>query len=271
MSKDKRCIMPGFLSIVVILIVVCILPALAAAPQEPAPKKKVLIVWGGWEGHEPKKCVDVFAPWLVEQGFDVEISTALDSYLDAAKMKSLALVVQAVTMGQLTPQQEMGLLDAIRSGVGMAGWHGGLADSFRSNPEYEYMVGGSWAAHPGGIIDYEVNVINHEDPITKGLADFRMRSEQYYMLIDPNTEVLATTTYSGQAAPWIKGVVMPVVWKKLYGKGRVFNTTLGHVAADFKVPQAREIVQQGMLWTARIAGAGDDPKPTNPYLPLLKK
>jgi hypothetical protein len=54
MSKDKRCIMPGFLSIVVILIVVCILPALAAAPQEPAPKKKVLIVWGGWEGHEPK-------------------------------------------------------------------------------------------------------------------------------------------------------------------------------------------------------------------------
>jgi len=233
--------------------------------------KKVLIVWGGWAGHEPKQCVDIFAPWLLEQGFEVEISQSLDAYLDAAKMKSVALVVQAVTMGQLTPQQEKGLLDAVRNGAGMAGWHGGIADSFRSNPEYEYMVGGSWAAHPGGIIDYEVEVVNHADPITRNLSNFRMRSEQYYMLVDPNAEVLAVTEFSGQAAPWIKGVVMPVVWKKLYGKGRVFNTTLGHAAADFKVPEARAIVERGLLWAARIPGSGDDPKPTNPYLPLLRK
>ena len=180
-------------------------------------------------------------------------------------MKSLALVVQAVTMGQITPQQEKGLLDAVRGGVGMAGWHGGIADSFRSNTEYQFMVGGSWAAHPGGIIDYEVNITNRDDPITKGLADFKMHSEQYYMLVDPNVEVLATTTFTGQALPWIKGAVMPVVWKKLYGKGRVFNTTLGHAAADFNVPQAREIVKRGMLWAARVPGAGDDPRPTNPY------
>ena len=49
-----------------------------------APKKKALFVWGGWEGHEPKQCVDIFAPWLQEQGFEVEISHTLDSYLDAA-------------------------------------------------------------------------------------------------------------------------------------------------------------------------------------------
>jgi type 1 glutamine amidotransferase len=224
------------------------------------------MVWGGWPGHEPKQTVDVFAPWLVQQGFDVEISQTLDSYLDAEKMKSLALVVQAVTMGQITPQQERGLLDAVRGGVGLAGWHGGLADAFRSSPEYEFMVGGSWAAHPGGIIDYEVNITRRDDPVTKGLADFRMRSEQYYMLVDPSVEVLATTTFSGQAVPWIKGVVMPVVWRKLYGKGRVFNSTLGHVAADFNVLEARAIMERGLLWAARVPGAGEDPKPTNPYL-----
>ncbi len=228
-------------------------------------KKKALFVWGGWEGHQPKQCVDIFAPWLEKQGFDVEVSSTLDSYLDAAKMRSLSLIVQAVTMGQITPQQERGLLDAVRGGVGLAGWHGGLADSFRSNPEYEFMVGGSWAAHPGGILDYEVNITRRDDPITKGLSDFRMRSEQYYMLVDPGVEVIATTTFSGQADAPTKGVVMPVVWKKLYGKGRVFNTTLGHVAADFDVPQAREIVQRGMLWAARVPGTGDDPTPTNAY------
>jgi len=245
---------------------VCGSPASAAA-QSPA-KKRVLIVWGGWEGHQPKQTVDVFVPWLREQGFEVEVSNTLDSYRDAAKMNGLSLIVQAWTMGQLTPEQEKGLLGAVRNGTGLAGWHGGLADSFRANPEYEFMVGGSWAAHPGGTVDYQVNITRANDPITKGLTDFSMKSEQYYMLIDPNVEVLATTTFRGaaaKAAPWIEGAVMPVVWKKLYGKGRVFNTTLGHVASDFDVPQAREIVKRGLLWAARVEGAGEDPKPTNPY------
>jgi type 1 glutamine amidotransferase len=239
-------------------------PAAAQAPS----KGKVLIVWGGWPGHQPKETVDLFAPWLKEQGFDVEIANSLDAYADAAKLKGLTLIVQAWTMGQITPQQERALEEAVKNGTGLAGWHGGLADSFRANPEYEFMVGGSWAAHPGGIIDYVVNVTNHTDPITKGLADFKMHSEQYYMLVDPNNEVLATTTFlepAAKAAPWIQGAVMPVVWKKLYGKGRIFNTTLGHSVADFDVPEAKEIVKRGLLWAARVPGTGDDPTPTNPY------
>jgi type 1 glutamine amidotransferase len=234
-------------------------PAISAAAsgQATAAKKKALIVWGGWAGHEPKQCVDIFAPWLAEQGFDVEISNSLDAYNDGAKLKTLDLIVQAVTMDKITPEKEKNLEAAIMSGVGLAGWHGGLADSFRSATEYEFMVGGAWAAHPGGVIDYEVNITDPTDPITKGLADFKMHSEQYFMLVDPGNEVLATTTFSGQYAPWTKGIVMPVVWKKLYGKGRVFYTSLGHVAKDFDVPQAREIVKRGLLWAARVGG--DDP------------
>jgi hypothetical protein len=241
----------------------------AAGAQQPAAKKKVLIVWGGWPGHQPKETVDIFAPWLVEQGFDVEISNSLDSYLDAEKLKGLSLIVQAVTMGTITPQQEKGLRDAVRGGVGLAGWHGGLADSFRANPEYEWMVGGSWAAHPGNILDYTVNITKRDDPIMKGLSDFKMRSEQYYMLLDPGVEVLATTTFSGEPMPAIKGVVMPVVWRKLYGQGRVFNSTLGHVASDFNVTEAKEIMKRGMLWAARITG--NDPIPTNPYRPAVSR
>ena len=233
------------------ILVVLLMACLAASGVAQEKKKKALFVWGGWEGHEPKQCVDIFAPWLKEQGFDVEISNTLDSYLDAAKLKSLDLIVQAVTQAAITPEQENGLLDAVMGGVGIAGWHGGLADSFRSSVNYEYMIGGQWVAHPGGVIDYEVNIADPMDPITAGLTDFKMHSEQYYMQVDPNNKVLATTRFSGQYDRWIKGVVMPVVWKKPFGKGRVFYTSLGHVASDFDVPQAREIVKRGILWAAR--------------------
>jgi len=213
--------------------------------------KSALMVWGGWDGHEPKQCVDIFAPFLQEHGFEARISDTLDVYLEKDYMGSLSLIVPVWTMGTVTEEQEKGLLDAIGSGVGIAGWHGGMGDSFRNNTEYQFMVGGQWVVHPGGVIDYEVNIINQEDPITKGLSDFKMQSEQYYMHVDPSNEVLATTTFGGQHHDWIEGVVMPVVWKRRYGEARVFYASVGHVAADFDVPEAREIVQRGMLWAAR--------------------
>jgi len=144
---------------------------------------------GGWEGHEPKKCVDIFAPWLRKQGYLVEVSDTLDAYLDYDKLRRLSLIVPAWTQGTITREQEKGLLDAVRGGVGVAGWHGGMGDAFRNNVEYQFMVGGQWVAHPGGVIDYVVNVVDHEDPVTAGLRDFKMRSEQYYMHVDPGVKV----------------------------------------------------------------------------------
>jgi type 1 glutamine amidotransferase len=213
--------------------------------------KKALMLWGGWDGHEPRQCVEIFAPFLREQGYEVRISDTLDVYLDEPYMRSLDLIVPVWTMGTITPEQEKGLLSAIRSGVGIAGWHGGMCDSFRNNTEYQFMTGGQWVSHPDGITDYLVNIIRHEDPITEGLSDFWMHSEQYYMHVDPAVEVLATTTFHSPNYPWIEGVVMPVVWKKVWGQGRVFYTSLGHVARDFDVPEAREIVKRGMLWASR--------------------
>jgi len=213
--------------------------------------KKAIIVWGGWEGHEPKQCTELFNTILSGEGYDVEISDTLDVYLSKEKMMAMDLIVPMWTMGTITREQERGILEAVASGVGIAGWHGGMADSFRNNTEYQWMVGGQWVAHPGGVIDYEVQITNHKDPITAGIKDFKMHSEQYYMHVDPSNEVLATTTFSGEHAFWVAGTVMPVVWKRMYGLGKVFYGSFGHVHADFNVPEAREIERRGMLWASR--------------------
>jgi len=216
-------------------------------------KKNALIVWGGWTGHEPKQCAELWAPILEQDGFEVRISDTLDTYLEADYMASLSVVIPIWTMDS-TPsdKQVAGLIEAVKSGVGLAGWHGGMCDSFRNNTTYQFMTGGQWVAHPDGIVEYTVNIVNHTDPITKGIPDFKMKSEQYYMHTDPGNQVLATTTFGdNREAPWVKGTVMPVVWKRRWGQGRVFYSSLGHVVADFNVPEAREIQRRGILWAAR--------------------
>ena len=213
--------------------------------------KKVLFVYGGWEGHEPRQCMEILKPWLESQGANVVLSSSLDSYTDEALMSSLDLIIQTWTMGHLTGEQESGLTKAVRGGVGLAGWHGGLGDAFRGNTEYQFMVGGQWVAHPGGITDYKVDIKDKKDPVTKGLKSFHMKSEQYYMHVDPSVKVLVTTTFHSQPeSPWIEGVVMPAVWKKHYGKGRVFYSSLCHSASDFSVDEALEIMKRGIAWAA---------------------
>lgn len=215
--------------------------------------KKALLTWGGWDGHEPKLGAERFGPWLQAQGYDVRITDTLDVYTEKDYMNSLDLVVPIWTMSTITGDQEKGLLEAVKSGVGIAGWHGCMCDSFRNNTEYQFMTGGQWVAHPGNIMDYTVNISKAKsaDPIVAGLKDFKVKSEQYFMHTDPGNEVLATTTFDGKICDWIDGTVMPVVWKRRWGKGRVFFSSLGHVNADFNVPEALTIQQRGMLWASR--------------------
>ena len=220
--------------------------------------KKVLYVYGGWEGHEPEKCRDIFVPWLESEGAEVFVSDQLGCYEDSALMANIDLVIQHYTQGNISGSQDRALRDAVKRGVGLAGWHGGTGDSFRNNTDFQYMVGGQWVSHPGNIISYTVNITDRDDPVTRGLEDFDMRSEQYYMHIDPNIKVLAATTFSGEHDFWIEGAVMPVVWKKQYGKGRVFYSSLGHVASDFDVPEALEIMKRGIRWAAESVEKGPE-------------
>ncbi len=213
--------------------------------------KNALLVWGGWEPHEPRQCIARFEPFLAEKGFAATISDSLDVFANAAAMRQFDLIVPCWTMGTLNAEQETGLLEAVRAGAGIAGWHGGMGDAFRENTAYQFMVGGQFVEHPGGIITYTVTITQPEDPIMDGIADFNMTSEAYYMHVDPSNDVLAVTTFTGAHCPWVDGCVMPVVWKRSYGEGRVFYSSLGHVATDFDVPECFEIMKRGMLWASR--------------------
>ncbi|MCK9222393.1 MAG: ThuA domain-containing protein [Limnochordia bacterium] len=215
--------------------------------------KKALIVQGGWDGHEPVQVSEVFQNILTEEGFEVELADTLDAFLDEEKLRSLHLIVPVWTMGNITSKQVNPVLRAVESGVGIAGCHGGMCDAFRDNVDWQFMTGGNWVAHPGNDgTEYVVNIKQSSSPIIAGIKDFTVRSEQYYLHVDPAVEVLATTRFPVADGPHVPNgsVDMPVVWTKRWGLGRVFYCSLGHHADIVAMEPVATLMRRGFLWAA---------------------
>lgn len=211
--------------------------------------KNALIFWGGWDGHTPERSAGIVADMLRGHGVDVTVAHGT-SVLATDPLDRFDLIVPMITMSTIEKPELTALTTAVRAGTGLAGAHGMMCDAFRNETEYQFMTGGQWVSHPGNIIDYTVNIAS-DDPIVAGISDFAYRSEQYYMHVDPSNQVLATTTFSGEYLADVTGVVMPVVWKRNYGAGRVFYSALGHTADEFAVPQMAKIMERGALWAMR--------------------
>ncbi len=221
--------------------------------EAPGPRH-ALVVRGGWEGHSPVDATDRFIPFLEDNGFDVEVLDGPHAYEDTERLARTDLVLQCFTQGEATEEQVTNLADAVRAGTGLAGWHGGIVDSFRGSPDYLHLTGGQWAAHPGGFVDYEVEVVpgRGDHPVVAGLDRWKHHTEQYWCLTDDLNDVLATSRFEATPdTPWRDDLVVPAVWTRQWGGGRVFVSTIGHRLEDLEVPEVRTLTERGLVWAAR--------------------
>jgi uncharacterized protein len=216
--------------------------------------KKALIFSGGWDGHHPVQVAELYTRILTEDGFAVENTTSLDTLKDEGKLLALDLIIPNWTMGKISNEQVNPVLKAVQAGVGLAGCHGGMGDAFRENSEWQFMTGGQFVGHPGNDgTEYHVKIAPTRSVITEGITDFTVKSEQYYMHVDPAIKVLAYTPFPVADGHHVSNgpVDMPVVWTKLWGKGRVFYSSLGHHEDILAAEPARTILRRGFLWAAR--------------------
>lgn len=230
-------------------------------------ERRALIVRGGWAGHDPVGTTDLFIPYLREQGFTVQVADSPAPYADPGLMAGTDLVVQCVTMATIAPAEVAGLVAAVQAGTGLAGWHGGIADAYRASADYLQLIGGQFAAHAAreeparrtgepsdNFVPHriEMTAAGADHPVTAGIADFDLDTEQYWVLTDDHNDVLATTTTAPRPwAPWQRPVTCPAVWTRQWGRGRVFVATPGHTAEVLRDPSVRTIVERGLLWAAR--------------------
>ncbi|WP_265521960.1 ThuA domain-containing protein [Oerskovia flava] len=219
-----------------------------------AQDRRALVVRGGWPGHAPEESTELFVPYLMDAGYDVTLESSLEAYADTDFMAGLDLIVQSWTMGEILPDEMRGLRGAVANGTGFAGWHGGIVDSFRLATDYLQMMGGQFAAHAHDLLDHTIDIVpEHADhPIVQGISSISLHSEQYWVLTDPYNEVLATTTIVPQEGdPWHEPIVVPSVWTRRWGAGKIFVCAAGHQLADLEKPEIRTIVERGLLWASR--------------------
>jgi len=214
--------------------------------------KSALIVWGGWDGHQPEQVAEIFRKMLVDAGINTRVSETLDPFDDPEYLQTLDLIVPCWTMGEMSREAAGHISEAVARGTGIAGAHGGMCDAFRGNPLWQFITGANWVAHPGGDgVKYTVNITS-DDPLVAGIADFEVETEQYYLHVDPTNRVLASTRFP--TVPWYHlpngPVDMPVVWTRAWGHGRVYYNALGHQANVIDHGPAHEMLRRGLLWAA---------------------
>jgi len=231
--------------------------------------RTALVVRGGWEGHSPREATDLVIPFLEEEGFAVRVEDGPAVYSDEAVMRGTDLIVQSVTMSTIADDEVRGLRAAVERGTGFAGWHGGIADSFRQSSDYLHLVGGQFATHPPkpdpgpgdegdrrNFVRYSVEFTPAaaDHPITAGLTDFELVTEQYWVLTDDYVDVLATTTLPSRPGdPWHRPVRCPAVWTREWGAGRIFVATPGHSVDILTEPTVATLIRRGLLWAARAS------------------
>jgi uncharacterized protein len=214
---------------------------------------RALVTWGGWEGHEPEKVGPMFADWLREAGMEVTLTDSLACFDDAQALKTYDLIVPVWTMSKIDKQQALNVCAAVAAGTGIAGCHGGMCDAFRENVDWQFMTGAQWVAHPGNDgVDYAVRITS-DDPLVAGVGDFTVKTEQYYLHIDPAVKVHAVCDFPLVDGPHsVNGpVAMPVVFTKGYGAGRVYYNALGHQKNVIDTGPAAELMRRGLHWAAR--------------------
>ncbi len=214
---------------------------------------KALVTWGGWEGHEPEKVGPLFADWLRDAGMEVTLTDSLSCFDDGEALKGYDLIVPVWTMSKIGKEQALNVCAAVAAGTGIAGCHGGMCDAFRENVDWQFMTGAQWVAHPGNDgVEYRVRIVS-DDPLVAGVGDFTVKTEQYYLHVDPAVRVHAVCDFPVVEGPHsVNGpVAMPVVFSKGYGGGRVYYNALGHQKNVIDHGPAGELMRRGLLWACR--------------------
>jgi len=253
--------------------------AVLCGGQTAAPAKKRLLIIGEEKGYRHESVSHAMATierlgrdtglWDTWIRTDTEALTKQKLEYNAKTLNDFDAVL-FYTGGtlEMTAQQKADFISFVHDdGKGFIGIHS-AAITFTEWPEYGDMIGGYYDEHPWGTFDAPVIV---EDPTFPGMqafpAAFTIRDEIYQMKnysrdklrvlmrLDPTKLDMANKNMHRKDGDFA------VTWAKMYGKGRVYYTTLGHPVETWDRPDMRQMITEGIKWALKLEDADVTPRP----------
>lgn len=215
---------------------------------------KALIIYGGWEGHSPEETSLYMSDLLATEGYQVLRVNDLSILNDLTALREFDLIIMHWTRGDLEVSQYTNIQQVVSEGTGLAGIHGGLTSAFQNNKKWLWLTGGCFVSHPGGLgQEYKVNITDTNHVITSNISDFSVKTEQYYVLVDPAVHILATSSFEIENHPNYVNcpIKIPISWTKYWGKGKVFFQSIGHDLEVLKLKSVSDLTIQGFKWASR--------------------
>jgi uncharacterized protein len=260
------------------LLILVVLSGFSTA-QSVTPQKKHILVIGEEKGYRHETVSHAMATierlgietglWDSTLRTDTEALTKKKLEYNARNLNNFDTVL-FFTGGDLEMdvQQKSDFLSFIRDdGKGFIGIHS-AAITFVDWPEYGEMIGGYYDEHPWGTFDAPIIV---EDPAFPGMQQwpksFVLRDEIYQMRNYSRDKVRvlmrldAAKIDLGNKNVHRRDRDFAVTWAKMYGKGRVYYTTLGHVQENWDNPAFQKMLVEAIKWTTRITNADITPQP----------
>lgn len=217
----------------------------------PAPRAMV-VVNGDDIHHDLITASLVFQQIGAEAGFATRRAAGTGRFVDPRPETAESDVYLFYTSGgQFLTDQQRALADAVAAGKGLVGIHctnvmgwrdGGLDPADR--PMFE-LLGNRYLSHgPGHHEGRHTVEIVAEHPVTEGVTDFELFDEYYeFEMADDKVEILAQRHRAD-------GAVIPVMYAREAGAGRVVYLALGHDMRAWGEPEFRRLVRQALTWAA---------------------
>jgi len=224
------------------------------APLPPDPERSVVALIGDYP-HNPayirQSLEPVFAGAGVNAAFVYDVQQFGPECLTGAKV----LVVLRDGMlwpepgGEpvwwMTDEQERAIADYVANGGGLLALHNSTAlRKIDDSPcLYRDVLGASYSGHGASDERFDVRVIEHDHPITAGVADYPAIDERHWPIVHVDDAVILLRAYSG-------GEQSINAFVRGYGRGRVCYLANGHTPEMLTCDSMRRLIANALHWCA---------------------
>ncbi len=196
-----------------------------------------------------------------KDAYNAEVAATLARTMSPAALKNYDVIIFANTTGDLPIPDKEAFMQWIKDGGAFVGMHS-ATDTFHGYRPFIDMIGGEFKTHGAQVV---VNMLNEDPkhPATKHLGaswNLQGKKEEIYEFKSYEEKSVHALLMLAKHPQRDEAGRFPVAWSKMYGKGKVFYTSLGHNEYVWEMPEYQQHILGGIKWATGLEKGSAEPQ-----------